>query len=239
MQLEWMWKLQELDLSIVALSGEMEESPLHQEVRAAAADLAALKEELAQAEEALQERRKKLRSLEMNIQKLTSDREELRRRMYGRAVASPRELEQMEKKLTSLEKDLESREDEALELMETIEKMDLQRNELVRRAGEQEELLAAKEEQLEAALARLRADLEQLQEQRRVVEAKLEPQFLERYRIMSQRHQGRGLAAVEGDICGGCGVFISSKQKDLLYNPRAMVYCENCGRLLVKRAPEE
>jgi len=239
MQLEWMWELQELDLSIAALSGEMEESPLHQEARAAAAELAALKEALAQAEESLRELRKKLRSLEMSIQKITSDREELRRKMYGGAVASARELEQMEKKLTSLAKDQESREDEALELMETIEKMDQERNELSRRAGAQEEVLAAKEEQLETALARLRADLEELQEQRGAVEAKLEPQFLERYRIMAQRHQGRGLATVEGDICGGCGVFISAKQKGLLYNPRAMVYCESCGRLLVKRAPEE
>ena len=67
MQLEWMWELQELDLSIAALSGEIEESPLHQEARAAAAG-GALKEALAQAESpagAAQE----LRSLEMSIRR--------------------------------------------------------------------------------------------------------------------------------------------------------------------------
>ena len=34
-------------------------------------------------------------------------------------------------------------------------------------------------------------------------------------------------------------VFISSAQRGFLYDPEALVYCENCGRLLVRFTEEE
>lgn len=239
MQLELMWNLQELDCSIAALTEEIEALPLHQEVCETREELDRQKTALTREEELLKEKRKQLKSLDLTIQKLSGDRETLRRKLYGGGVANVRELEQMEKKLSLLDKEQKTREDEALELMESIEEQEQMFKDLSRQSGEQEQLLTMKQEQLEGEINRLEESLSRLQEQRAALETRLEPQFLERYRIITQRHHGRGLALVDGDICGGCSVFISSKQRGLLYNPHAMVYCETCGRLLVKLAQAE
>ncbi|MEW5784502.1 MAG: hypothetical protein AB1767_05400 [Bacillota bacterium] len=239
MQLELMWNLQELDCSIAALTEEIEALPLHQEISETQEELDRQKTALAREEELLKEKRKQLNGLDLTIQKLSGDRETLRRKLYGGEVANVRELEQMEKKLSLLDKEQKTREDEALELMELIEENEQMLNNLSRQSGEQEQAVTEKQKRLEMEIERLRGNLSRLQEQRAALEAKLEPQFLERYRIITQRHHGRGVALVDGDICGGCSVFISSKQRGLLYNPLAMVYCETCGRLLVKPAQAE
>ena len=234
MQLSLMWDLQELDCSIAALSGEIEKLPLRRTVQETEDELETLKASLALEEGSLQEQRKRLKGLEMTIMKLSADREALRRKLYGGEVGNVRELEQMEKKLELLEKDKNSREEEALVLMESVEELEMKSGDLSRRIGDLDLAAAEQQRQLKTEISRQQEELAQLQEKREALETKLEPQYLERYRTMSQRHHGRGLALVEGDICGGCRVYISSKQQGLLYNPGLMVYCENCGRLLVK-----
>ena len=92
---------------------------------------------------------------------------------------------------------------------------------------------------LDDELARLGGELKQLQEERENLAAQIEPQNLERYHDLSERFQGRGVARVINDICQGCSVFISSAQRGFLYDSEALIYCESCGRLLLRFAGEE
>jgi uncharacterized protein len=234
MSLEQLWRLQEIDLTIKALENEVEHTPLHGELQEMTVNVAQLTETLAGDEESTKALRKRLRSLELDLQKNSDSRVALRKRLYGGEVANVRELEQMEIKLGLLEKEQSAREEETLELMETIESDEEQLQGQSRALQEAEKALQAKEGQLADTLDRIEKELAALREQREEASAKIEPQLLERYHLLAQKHQGRGLARVIHDICGGCRVFISSAQQGHLYNPQAMVYCESCGRLLVK-----
>ncbi len=234
MDLERVWELQEIDLSIKALEEEAVNTPLREELRSGAENVEQLQAALAGDEEAFKELRKRLKNLELDLQKNTESRLTLRKRLYGGEVANVRELEQMEIKLGLLEKEQNTREEETLELMETIEKRDEQLQVQRQKLQEEEKALQAKEEQLDETLARIEKELTLLRGQREEAAAGIEPQLLERYYLLAQKHQGRALARVIHDICGGCRVFISSAQMGFLYNPQAMVYCESCGRLLVK-----
>ena len=102
------------------------------------------------------------------------------------------------------------------------------------RLQEEENSRQVKETELGEALKRIAAELEQLRRQREELAARIEPRLMERYQLLAQKHRGRALARVTEDICGGCGVFISSAQRGFLFNPEALVYCESCCSLLVK-----
>ncbi|HOB86438.1 MAG TPA: hypothetical protein PKO38_01955 [Bacillota bacterium] len=235
MGLELLWELQEKDLAIRALEEELQNTPLLEETEALREEVRRLQEEHRGAEERFKEEKRRLRALEMDIQKKTGERDALRRKLYGGEVSNLKELEQMEKKLNLLILEVDHLEEAAIEKMESLEKMEQELAAQAEQVSGQEEHLQEMERRLEALQAELRERLEALQEEREQFAGRLEPQYLERYRILSQKHQGRGVARVVDDICEGCRVFISSKLKGQLYNPKAMVYCENCGRLLIRQ----
>lgn len=234
MQLPLLWDLQELDLAIGRLNEKIEHNPLQEEARNASAALDGARRELAEGEENLKAQRKQLKKLELDLQKISASQDELRRKLYGGEVANVKELEQMEKKLNLVEKNKQALEEETLAQMESVEELELSLQELSGRVAESESARQEKEKQLQDELAHLREEQARLEAERGSLAAKIEPRFLELYDTLCRRHQGRGLARVVNDICEGCSVFISSAQRGFLYNPDAMVYCESCGRLLVK-----
>lgn len=238
MSLVQLWKLQEIDLLIKSLEQEAEHTPLKDELQKVTENVEQLKAAQAADEEPLKDLRKRLKHLELDLQKNTESRGALRKRLYGGEVTNVRELKQMEIKLGLLEKELGIREEEALGLMETIESGNEKFQVLCRKLQEEEQALQVKEEQLAETLKTIEQKLAHLREQRGNMAAEVDPRLLERYHLLAEKHRGRGLARVIHDICGGCRVFISAAQRGFLYNPQSMVYCESCGRLLVK-LPEE
>lgn len=234
MQLELLWNLQELDLSINRLTEEIENTPLLEETREAREIMERLEQEMDREQNKMKEQRRRLKSLELDLQKVSANREALRKKLYGGAVGNIKELETMEKKLSLVEKEQLAIEEVTLGQMESIEELESGLKSMADRIKDHQSLLHDKERQLDAELARLRETLARLGEEREALAGRIEPRYLERYRILCQRHQGRGLARMADDICEGCRVFISSAQRGFLYNPDSIVYCESCGRLLVK-----
>lgn len=239
MSLKRLWKLQELDLAIGALAEKIEHNPLYLEAEEAAERLARAVEDLNRAEQSLKKQRKKLKRGELDLEAITAEYRELHQRLYSGEVKNVKELEQMEIKLRSVKQNQLALEEKLLGLMEAIEEQE----ELVQNlTGQKDEAAAERQErqrQLDEELARLGGELEKLQKQRDLLAGRIEPGHLELYRDLTRRHQGRGVARVINDICQGCSVFISSAQRGFLYDPRALIYCENCGRLLVRFTEEE
>lgn len=239
MSLKLLWKLQELDLAIEELEDESENNPLHQEAGEAVERLAGLEEALEGTEQALKEQRKKLKRGELDLEAITAEHNELHKRLYSGEVKNIKELEQMEIRLRSVKRSQLNLEEELIDMMEAIEEQERLAGDLTVQQSEAAAELQQRQQRLDDELARLRIEMEKLQERREGLTSQIEPQYLERYRELVRRYQGRGLARVINDICQGCSVFISSAQRGFLYDPRAMIYCENCGRMLVRFSEEE
>lgn len=234
-----LWRLQEIDLAVRDLEDEIENTPLHREAGEAEERLAELEGTLVKSEQLIREQRKKLKRGELDLESITAEHGELHRRLYSGEVKNIKELEQMEIKLRSVGQKQLALEEELIGMMESLEEQEQESKDLMVQQGEAAAELQRRRRRLEEELARLGGELERLGEQRADLAARIEPQYLERYRELAGRYQGRGLAAVINDICQGCSVFISSAQRGFLYDPRAMVYCESCGRLLVRFTAEE
>ncbi len=234
MQLKLLWDLQELDLGIRATEQQIEEAPALSGVDEALARLEELKQSLTDKELLFKEDQKKLKNLEMRTLKIVEDRKNLKENMYDGTVSSVKELEQMQRKMELLAEEKNGLEEEILILMESLEEQESSLEQLKKAVESASEDLKEKETMLEKNLARLEEELKGLQEKRSQHVKEIEPRFLDRYNLLAEKHNGQPLARVEDEICGGCRVFISSALRGHLYNPEAMVYCENCGRLLVK-----
>ncbi len=236
-QLELLWHLQAIDLDIKTLKEKMTHHPQETKVEEARQELKIIVASREKLMERLKEIRRKQKRLELDLHQVSGNRKTFRNKLYGGEIGSVRELESLEKKLKLVEKEQGILEEEILVLMELSEELEAHLKEEEQRSRSCEQVLAEQKRVLEEIRTELQAEQELLQEKRVAIAARSENRYLELYRIQSGRHHGQGIARVINDNCDGCRVFISSAQRGLLYNPRAMVYCENCGRLLV-RLPE-
>lgn len=234
MQLKLLWDMQELDLAISAYKTKIEEAPGLSGVDEAKEELKELEVKLSAQEENLRNDQKHLRQLEMRTQKIVDDRKELSDNMYGGKITNVKELEQMHRRMDQLAEEKKKLEEEIINLMESIEEQEEMMKETGLAISKKKEELEEKEKRLQADLARFNKELSHLENERVTQAEKIEPKYMERYIVLAEKHQGRPLSKVENDICGACRVFISSAQRGHLYNPGALVYCENCGRLLVR-----
>jgi uncharacterized protein len=233
MQLKLLWELQEFDLAISNIRQQLEERPWLCGVGELRERLDELKNSYSQLDETLKEDRKTLRALEMKTQKIVDDRKKLYDKMYdGKTTA--KELEQMLQKMDLLAAEKLKTEDAALLLMESVEEQDMALLTVVGEMATCERELSEKETALAIELDNLNSELRSVQAERESLVAQVEPKYLNKYNVLFDKFQGRPMAKVTGELCGGCRVFISSGLKGHLYNPGAMVYCENCGRLMVK-----
>ncbi|MFO7952646.1 MAG: hypothetical protein R6U91_07585 [Bacillota bacterium] len=234
MQLKLLWELQELDLAIKEVKQKIENAPQLSGVQEAKQDKENKGQDYAELEAQLNNDRKYLKKLELQEQKIVEDRQELYESMYSGKIKSTKELEQMQRKMDLLAEDKKNVEEEILVLMESIEEQEEKLKQAEEELKESKQALKDKASSLEEELNSLNQELLKLQDDREQQAAKINKQYLDKYLIMAEKHRGKPLAKVENDICSGCRVFISSAQRGHLYNPSAMVYCENCGRLLVK-----
>jgi len=233
MQLKLLWDLQEIDLFIRGISDDIENAPLKSGVQELTEALDALTAERDACEAALKADQKKMRELEMKTQKAIIDRKELYEKMYGGKSINVKELEQQQRRLEQLDTERKKLEDQAVDLLESVEEQEEKLGALNDQLQQDESALKSREANLAAELTLLKSKLAELEERRVKQAGEIEAKLLEKYRILAEKHQDRPLARVDNDICGGCRVFISGALRGHLYNPEAMVYCENCGRLLV------
>lgn len=234
MQLKLLWELQEVDLAIKNLEKRIEEAPAESGVNEATELVKQIRDDYEVKESQNKDDRKKLKNLEMKTQKLVDDRKELNENMYNGTVTNVKELEQMHRRLDQLLLEKEKTEDEILVIMESLEEQDDQLSRLKDDLTKAEKELTENEKRLKVDLAEMNKELERLKEDRVGRADRVEKKYMDKYLMLAEKNHGQAVARVNEDLCGGCRVFISSGMRGHLYNPDAMVYCENCGRLLVK-----
>ncbi|MDY6827270.1 MAG: hypothetical protein SVV67_08905 [Bacillota bacterium] len=234
MQLELLWELQELDLSAAALRKEIEDAPVRSGISEKEEELTRLRDDYTAVEESVKKNHKALRQYEMDEQKIIDDRSELKDKMYGGKVGNVKELEQMQHRMDQLAAEKKKVEDGILELMERVEEEEVQVKVLAEKIKKTEDDLMEMRRKLTAETDRLNGILSEKMAEREKLVDKIDDAYLRKYTVLAEKHNGKALARVENEICGVCRVFISDGQRGKLYNQDVMVYCENCGRLLIR-----
>jgi len=174
--------------------------------------------------------------LESEVGTLEARIKEIERRLYSGTVSASRELQAMSAEVASLKRRRSSVEDEVLVAMEEGEPL-----------SRQLETLDAERDQLDAESEGLRAVLVEAEvtidaeitteSTARAAAADAAPQELIRtYEGLRARLDGIGAARLVGSSCSGCHLVLPSAELARVKKepPDALVFCDQCGRILVR-----
>jgi predicted nucleic acid-binding Zn-ribbon protein len=161
---------------------------------------------------------------------------EIEKRLYSGQVTAARDLQAMDEEVKHLATHVSELEDREIEVMEELEPLDADLAvidaELDRLSKEAESLrssIADSESEIDSELVRERAE-------RAAIAADVPAELLSRYEQLRKKLGGTGAARLVGGSCGGCHLVLPAMELDRVKkaSPDAIVYCDQCGRILVR-----
>ncbi|MCA9887351.1 MAG: hypothetical protein KC546_03220 [Anaerolineae bacterium] len=167
--------------------------------------------------------------IETNRQKLTATES----RLYSGSVTNPKELQDMQQEVESLKKWRSEWDERLLVAMEALEQAQAVVDQSRSVYDAAIEAAAAGNAELVAERERIITQNPLLEERRQEIAAELDRETLDIYVSLRRAKGSRAVSPVEDDICSVCGVAqIGSLIKELRASDD-LVYCSNCGRILV------
>jgi predicted nucleic acid-binding Zn-ribbon protein len=228
--------LQELDVSIDQLQHRRTNLPQRAELKRLAADEIAAARAIQpvvdeRAALARDEKRLEDDAATVNAKAISVDK-----RLYSGTVTSPRELQAIQEEIDSLKRRQRELEDHALELMVQIEPLDATidaADEARRGRAAQVEAIS---DQLTVAEAEIDVELDDLAAKRAAVVGEFDASVISQYDALRKRLGGVAVARLEQGSCRGCHLRLSSVDFDRIKHepPDVVVYCEQCGRILIR-----
>ena len=174
--------------------------------------------------------------LEEEVGSLDARVQEIERRLYSGTVSASRELQAMSTEVTSVKRHRSALEDEVLVAMEEGEPLSRQ----VQTLEAERDQLDVESEGLRTALveAEVAIDAEtEVELAARASAAEVVPAELMRtYERLRDSLGGVGAARLVGSSCSGCHLVLPAAEVARVKRepPDALVFCDQCGRILVR-----
>ena len=152
--------------------------------------------------------------------------------LYGGAVHSPKELQDLQADVASLKKRLGSLEDQELDAMAKLENAQAAR----RQAEAELAALRARSGEHQRGLlddqASLSRDLQAHQAERQAAVSALDAASLRAYDLLRQGRRGVAVAEIADNACGACGTTLTAALQQSARHAAELTYCPSCGRIL-------
>jgi len=222
-----LFELQEVDLQVEARE---------KAVRQMTAELGE-SDELRRARNGLVEEQRRLdgltagqRSLEWEIDDISSKQRNFEKDLYGGRIRVPKELSSLQQEVAALKGRRTQLEDQALALMEQIESSRGAASRLKAELQTVEAGWRARQDDLNRGIESERQLLAGLALKQQEMERGIDRLVLQTYQTL-RRQKGTAVARVEQGICRGCRISLPSSE---LQRARggSLVQCSSCGRIL-------
>jgi uncharacterized protein len=228
-----LYELQQLELELDKLKKKLKELPVYAEFKQLQSEVADKKEAIGWAQTKLEEQRKRIRRLEMDVEKSQQESKAIQAKLYSGAVKNSKELEQLQSKGKALQREKDKTEENMLLVMEASDELEKSLSKSKQDYSNYTRKLKDLQQRGNQEIRELKEKILGCQQSRDQLMQQISSPLLDNYRELRVRYHGRPLARVEAGACGGCRVSISSNLQNILCNPEAVVSCENCGRILV------
>lgn len=173
-----------------------------------------------------------LKNLELDVQALNARIADADSRLYGGRITNPKELNDLQKDIESLKRQLGALEELQLEALIQAESAEtqLQAGQATVQIAEAE---AAKTQgDLLNERAALRTRIETLDAEREAMLAPIQAADRELYERLRPAKRGRAVSRLDDGICTACGVAPSSSRSQDARQGNQLILCGNCGRIL-------
>lgn len=230
---EALYRLQEVETTIIRSRKRL------QELTAALENSETVKAAQARAEAAqaaLTPLLTRARDLDLEMQTTKKKAQDTEQHLYSGLVKNPKEMQEMQQEIAALNKRYAELESQVLETMYAAEEAEAALNAA---RAELTDVTAAWEDghrQLLDEKARLEAQIAQFLERRRAMLGQIDPESLKIYEALKPRKGGHPVALLEGSSCLTCGVDQTLAIEREVRQGQKLVYCANCGRILVRKA---
>lgn len=230
--------LQDLDLQLDQLAHKRRSLPELQALAELAAEKAVIDRELVSADTEVEDLRREQKKADSDVEQVRQRKARNQQRLDSGQVSSPKDLENLQHEIGSLDRRISDLEDAELEVMEQLETAEANQARLRTRAEE----FAARQAELasgrDTALKELDAQRADLGDRRAVVAAELPAELITQYERLRERNGGIGAARLIGKRCMGCRMELTPSDLNRIKAaaPDAVLRCEECGRILVRTA---
>lgn len=188
----------------------------------------------------------KVNDLEQQQKRADADVEQVRarkdrdqKRLDAGQVSSPRELENLQSEITSLNRRQAELEDAELEIMEALEAAQSEAESLVTQRDEMVQRVETAQQARDSALAEIDEEIAKVTGERASQVGGIGDDLVALYERIRAAHGGVGAAALKQRRCEGCHMQLDAAEYNRIrVEPAdAVVRHEECGRILV-RTPE-
>lgn len=234
-QLSLLLELQEDDLALDRLAYRRRELP----ERAVVNELTGRLAELSARADAVEGQREKLASqlqtLEQRSDAVGARVDTIEQRLRSGRAGSYRDEQAMGDEAASLSHQRRDIEDQELELMEALEPLEEELETLNSDALATKEELSHAKDQLSVAEAAIDEEAGTIRMGRDELAKRVAPELSASYERLRAKLGGIGAAHVVGGTCSGCHLTVPAGELHRLRHsaPDSVVYCDQCGRILV------
>ncbi|MBE0479471.1 MAG: hypothetical protein IBX68_00670 [Dehalococcoidia bacterium] len=224
-----LYGLQEIDTEITrkneTISSIRNQLGKDEELVAARQTLAALQKELSSEE-------REQRSAEFAVSETEKKIASEEKKLYDGSIKNPRELLNLQHEIDVLREQCRSQEERLLDIMMNVdaaqEEAASRRSELeIRERSWQEDQKRLSDDLLENEAA-----LKRLEEQRKLLAARIDPDDLKTYESIRYAKQGLAVAKLVQGRCQGCRISLPVSDQQRARAGHSLTMCSNCGRIL-------
>jgi uncharacterized protein len=226
-------ELQKVDSAIDRLNARVRNLPEQAELEALEESLNALERGAGETQAQLNEVSARQRKLDNEIDSVERKVKMEEARLNSGDVSSARELSSLAAEVESLKRRLAKFEDEDLEVMEEVERLEKQmsaQSDQIDRLREEIELATRMRDQAGRKVAE---ELEAARPRRAHWASRSTPELLALYDELRAAKGGVGAAALSGSTCLGCHMQLPAQEVERLRRSPGVLKCEECGRILV------
>lgn len=211
----------------------------------------AIKEQRRKIPDRLQSAEQPLRDARQLLEKASARAEaatKARREREGELEVQEAQIDKMKGRVSEIKKNVEYQahlfeiqmadkkkgeiEEKILLLMEEVEQQQKAVQEAKSRVAEAEAAFGKQKTELEALEARLAAELGELEEKRKLVEASADKSLLDRYNKLKNTRKDLAVAPIRGGICSGCRLQIEPQLVAEVKRSEKLLSCSYCQRIL-------
>ncbi|WP_328785870.1 C4-type zinc ribbon domain-containing protein [Streptomyces canus] len=228
--------VQDLDVRLQQLAHKRRSLPEHAEIESLTKDATQLRDLLVAAQTEESDTAREQTKAEQDVDQVRQRAARDQQRLDSGAATSPKDLENLQREITSLAKRQGDLEDIVLEVMERLESAQERVAELTERVASVQSKIEDATTRRDAALESLDGDIASATKEREVISGTVPADLLKLYDKLRAQQGGIGAAKLYQRTCQGCRqeLAITDINEIRAAAPDTVVRCENCRRILVR-----
>jgi predicted nucleic acid-binding Zn-ribbon protein len=173
---------------------------------------------------------------DQDVEQVKARRKRDQDRLDQGLVTNPKDLENIQHEMVSLERRISDLEDAELEVMEELETAQRELEELTGRLAEVDEKIAATSARRDKITAEVNEEHGQVRAERKQTAEDVPEDLMALYTRLREHKGGVGAAALRARRCGGCRLELNAADLGIIAKTPSdeVVRCEECSRILVR-----